>query len=180
MSDTPPAHSQWLLTTVNAVRELMLKRLERKGELDAQFERELEMALEELDIMWEELAGQAELLTREHQRYAEFFENAPDAYIITDAGGRIREANRAAGELLATPPELLAGKTLRSLIADEEHTSFLTGLIRASSPTAVPASWSSRVVPAGGEPRDVILSVRPIPLHKSGVTGLCWLLRPAA
>src|SRR5262245_26976966 len=93
------AHSQWLRTTVNAVRELMIGRLERAS-LDPDAKREVEMALEELDVMWEELQGQAELLTRENQRYAEFFEHAPDAYVVTDAGGNIREANRAAGELL--------------------------------------------------------------------------------
>src|SRR5262245_19784571 len=93
------ANSQWLLTTVNAVRELIIGRLQAAS-LDADSRRDVQMALEELDVMWEELQGQAELLTRENQRYAEFFDCAPDAYLVTDAGGNIREANRAAAELL--------------------------------------------------------------------------------
>ena len=61
------------LASVTAVRELMSKRLEASS-LDADAKREMQMALEELDVMWEEL-----------QRYAEFFEYTPDAYVITDA-----------------------------------------------------------------------------------------------
>ncbi|HYY62320.1 MAG TPA: hypothetical protein VE756_13140, partial [Burkholderiales bacterium] len=74
---------EWLLTTVSAVRELMIKRLEAES-LDDDSRREMETALEELDVMWEELQGQAALLVRENERYAEFFQYAPDAYLITD------------------------------------------------------------------------------------------------
>lgn len=105
--------SPWVLSTVSAVREVMIQRLERRS-LDPDTHRELQMALEELDVMWEELQGQAEILLREHQRYAEFFEFAPDAYLITDAGGSIREANRAAKELLHA--ENLAGQPLLQFV----------------------------------------------------------------
>ena len=44
------AHSQWLLTTVNAVRQLMIERLE-KASLEPDAKRDVEMALEELDVM---------------------------------------------------------------------------------------------------------------------------------
>lgn len=53
--------SGWLVNTLNAVREVMLERLEKRS-LDGEAEREVQMALEELDVMWEELQGQAELL----------------------------------------------------------------------------------------------------------------------
>ena len=76
----------------------MLRRLHSES-LDESSQREVEMALEELDVMWEELQGQTALLERENARYAEFFEFAPDAYVITDPGGAIREANEAAAEL---------------------------------------------------------------------------------
>jgi len=89
---------EWLLTTVSAVRELMIRRLQADS-LDDESKREMQMALEELDVMWEELQGQAALLVRENERYAEFFQYAPDAYVITDAGGSVREANQAALEL---------------------------------------------------------------------------------
>src|SRR2546423_2823448 len=47
---------EWLLTTVTPVRELMIKRLEG-ALLDVEAKREMEMALEELDVMWGELQG---------------------------------------------------------------------------------------------------------------------------
>ena len=84
--------SHRLLATVSAVRELMVRRLEEPS-LGSDAKREMQIAIEELDVMWEELQAQAALLLRETERYAEFFEYAPDAYVITDAG-----AQRARGE----------------------------------------------------------------------------------
>jgi hypothetical protein len=37
-----------------------------------------------------------------------------------------------------------------------------------------------RLQPRQGEPFEAELRVRAIPLKKSGVGGLCWLIRPAA
>ena len=51
----PSAKPQLLSTTLDAVREVMVKRLEQRS-LDEEQARELEMALEELDVMWEEPA----------------------------------------------------------------------------------------------------------------------------
>ena len=104
---------EWLLTTVSAVRELMIRRLEADS-LDVESKREIEMALEELDVMWEELQGQTVLLVRENERYAEFFQYAPDAYLISDTGGNIREANEAALELLKTPRDEVVGRAVSS------------------------------------------------------------------
>jgi PAS domain S-box-containing protein len=174
------ASSEWLLTTVTAVRELMIRRLESES-LDADFHREVEMALEELDVMWEELQGQAALLVRENERYAEFFEYAPDAYLVTDAGGNIREANQAALELLKAPREELIGRPLSAYIVGDERMRFLArtlGLMLSGKPQR--DAWASRLQPRAGEPFEAQLRVRAIPLKKSGVGGLCWLIQPAA
>src|SRR5262245_64382818 len=110
------SNSQWLLTTVNAVREVMIGRLQAAS-TDEGAKRDVQMALEELDVMWEELQGQAQLLNREHQRYTEFFEHAPDAYVVTDAGGNIREANLAATELLRCGRDSLVHRPLAGFLA---------------------------------------------------------------
>jgi len=173
------ASSEWLLTTVTAVRELMIRRLESES-LDADFHREVEMALEELDVMWEELQGQAALLSRENERYAEFFEFAPDAYVITDAGGSIREANHAAGELFNAARADLVGKPLSEFIAHGERIRFLSKTVALMLDGAAKAlSWQAQVRPLGGRSLACEFSVRAIPLKKSGVGGLCWLIRPA-
>jgi PAS domain S-box-containing protein len=171
--------SEWLLATVTAVRELIIKRLEDES-LDENSHREVEMALEEIDVMWEELQGQAELLQRENARYAEFFEFAPDAYVITDAGSAIREANEAAVELFAAPRAGIVGRAVSDFVAEEDRVTFLTrsvGLMLGRSPRKL--AWQARLQPATGPALTCQFSVRAIPLKKSGVAGLCWLIRPA-
>jgi len=174
---TPQKSPQWLSTTVAAVRELMVKRLDSVPP-GGESRREMEMALEELDAMWEELQGQAALLVRENRRYAEFFEYSPDAYLITDAGGNIREVNQAALELLRSPRDELVGRPLSDCVAAEDREQFLA---RAVYPMldagGEPASWRARMIAAQGTALDCELSVRAIPLKKSGVGGLCWLVR---
>ena len=169
----------WLITTVAAVRELMIRRLEANS-LDGESKREMEMALEELDVMWEELQGQAALLVRENERYAEFFQYAPDAYLITDAGGSIREANQAAMELLGAAHSGLLGHPLSEYIGDDDRVGFLTRTVSLMlGGQAKPAAWRALLRRGEGEPLLAEFSVRAIPLKKSGVGGLCWLIRPA-
>jgi len=168
---------EWLSTTLGAVRDVILKRLET-GDLDADAEKDMHMALEELDVMWEELQGQAELLERENERYAEFFEHAPDAYVITDAGGNVREANQAALELLGVQKAAVIGQPLSEFIPEGERVAFLAKFVGMFlNPDDKAQSWRSAVRPAQGEPRPATISVRRMPLKKSGVRGLCWLIR---
>jgi PAS domain S-box-containing protein len=170
--------ADWLSATVGAVRELMIKRLEAESP-NADGRRDMEMALEELDVMWEELQGQAALLIRENQRYAEFFDYAPDAYVITDAGANVREANHAALELLGAPADEVVGKPFGDWVAAEDRVHFLArtvGLMLGAADR--PAPWDARLR-VRGAPLACEFSVRAIPLKKSGVGGLCWLIRPA-
>lgn len=169
----------WLHTTVDAVRELMEKRLAANPD-DEELKRDVQMALEELDVMWEELEGQAERLVRESERYAEIFDYAPDAYVVTDAGGNIREANQAATELFRCARGELIGKPLGGFMAVEDRVAFLSHFVGSlGSGPARPASWEARIQPAQGMPLRALLSVRGIPLRKSGAGGLCWLIRAA-
>jgi PAS domain S-box-containing protein len=174
----PDPRAGWFLTTINAVRELMVQRLE-KHSLDQETEREMQMALEEIEVMWEELQGQADLLTREHRRYQEFFEFAPDAYAITDTGNNVREVNRSLTDLLRVVRADMLGRPLSRYIAEPERAAFFSNMIGAShNPDPKPFSWRSRLQPAEGPALDVLISVRAMPLRKSGVAGLCWLFRP--
>ena len=169
---------EWLLTTVSAVRELMIKRLEAES-LNPDARREMEMALKELDVMWEELRGQASMLLRENERYAEFFEYSPDAYVITDVGGNVREVNHAALELFAASADDLLGRPLSDYVAEDDRVAFLTRTISLML-GGKPPCWRAQVRPADGAPIGVEFSVRAIALKKSGGGGLCWLIRPAA
>jgi PAS domain S-box-containing protein len=172
---SPGQPADWLSTTAAAVRELIVERL-KAGSLDAGDRRAMEMALEELDIIWEQLKGQTALLALEKERYAEFFEHAPEAYLITDIGGGIREANRAALELLKAVREDVVGRQLSDYVAGDERMSFLTRT--AGLAGAKPVSWQARLQPRQGLALGCELSVRAIALQRSGVGGLCWRLRP--
>jgi PAS domain S-box-containing protein len=170
--------ADWLLTTINAVRERMIERLQKRS-LDEETEREVQMALEEIEVMWEELVGQAEVLEREHERYQQFFEHAPDAYAVTDEGCNIREANHSLAELLGIARADLLGRPLSGFVPDEERGVFLTNFVRAVQDAGgKPLTWRSRLQPPKGEPIDGVFSLRAMPLRKSGLAGLCWLFRP--
>ena len=136
------------------------------------------MALEELEVTWEELQGQAELLSRESQRYIEFFEHAPDAYIVTDAGGNIREVNRAAAELLGAGRDQLVRRPLGGFLAEADRVAFLSRLVGVLAEGAGKDAWEAHLAPPSAAPLRALFSVRAIPLGKSGVAGLCWLIRP--
>ena len=145
-----------LFGTVSAAREMMVKRLAAES-LAPQEKREMQRALQELDAMWGELSREAAVLERESERYAEFFEYAPDACLITDVAGRVREANQAALELLGATCAEIVGRCLSDYVGAD-----------------------GRVQRPGRAALDVELRVRPIALKKSDVSGLCWLIREAA
>jgi len=60
----------------------------------------------------QELAATRQIIEAERQRYHDLFELAPDAYLVTDAEGIIREANRAAAMLLNVPQKFMVDKPL--------------------------------------------------------------------
>jgi PAS domain S-box-containing protein len=92
---------------------------------------DLKVALEELRVAEEELRQQNDELASTHleldlerRRYQELFDFAPGAYLVTDASGIVRQANRSASRLLNVPPTFLAGKALAAYIATEDRPRF--------------------------------------------------------
>ncbi len=91
---------------------------------------EMRVAEEELHQQNHELQQSRRAVEAERQRYRDLFDFAPDGYLVTDLVGLIKEANRAAGELLGVPPGHLAGKPLAIYIAMDERPAFRFGLNR--------------------------------------------------
>jgi PAS domain S-box-containing protein len=73
-------------------------------------------------------------------RYAEIFDHAPIARLITDALGTVREANRAAVHLLEVSPSVLVGKPLATFVPEEDRREFRKQLVRAAGATT-PTTW---------------------------------------
>ncbi|MEA2561793.1 MAG: two-component system, cell cycle sensor histidine kinase and response regulator CckA [Acidobacteriota bacterium] len=91
----------------------------------------LQESLQELDVAEAELAQQneellvaREALEVERHRYRELFDEAPFAYLVTDANGVVQEANLAAAVLFNTARTILQGKPLPLLIAQDDRPRF--------------------------------------------------------
>ena len=162
-----------LFSSVRSVREL----LQRKASEDPQAKGELEAGLQEIETLWQELRTRADELASERQRYSEFFEYAPDAYLVTDEHGTVREANRAAAELLGVSARALTGKLLLTYVAEPERRDFRARLASASTqPDQDVSTWSGTLAPRGGN-MAVEFRVRAMPGPGGDRAALCWLVR---
>jgi PAS domain S-box-containing protein len=172
MYEAPDSFS--LFDSVKVVRELMKRRLEEGG---SAAQGELEAGLQEIEALWEELRGQALALAEERQRYAEFFDYAPDAYLVTDAQGDIREANRAAAELLETPVAKLRGLPIASFVAQAARPEFRRQLARTGTMLEGGVTlWRSTLAPRQGPQFEASFRVRAMPAQ-AALAALCWLVR---
>jgi PAS domain S-box-containing protein len=140
---------------------------------------ELDLCLAELEVLWEELESQADHLARERERYRHFFDYAPFACVVTDVNGMLREANRAAYEVLGAPAASLAGKPLAVCLAEADRPAFRNRLVRAAiDPKRERVTWSARLkLPDGRQPQ-VELSATALPVVK-GAASLVLFLRRA-
>jgi PAS domain S-box-containing protein len=163
-----------LFSSVRSVREL----LERKAkEVGSDGKGELVAGLQEIETLWQELRTRADELASERQRYSEFFEYAPDAYLVTDAHGTVREANRAAAELLGVPARALTGKPLLVYVAEPERHDFRARLTRVGAqPDQEVSTWRGALAPRGRQIR-VEFRVRAMPVPGGDREALCWLVR---
>jgi PAS domain S-box-containing protein len=173
-----PTNSFSLYAKAKTVSKMLRDRLQAPAAPEAA--PELHAALEEIHALWEELQAQSSQLSAERQHYAEFFEFAPDAYLITEPDGQIREANRAARELLGVKPELSDGLSLASFVPDPERPEFRSRLIAARGrPEGEMQEWRGNVLSGGVRDVAVLFRVRAAKARRKNAGGLCWLIRAA-
>ena len=180
--DAMPTNSFSLFSAAKNVTQMLRSRLQSAPESSA----ELHAAIDEIQALWEELQGQSDLLASERQRYADFFEYAPDAYVVTEPGGEIREANRAARELLGgktngSNADGLDGTSLTSFIDESERPVFRGKLVAVRGrPEGEAEEWAGSLSPASGGLIPVTFRVRSIKVRRKNADGLCWLIRRLA
>jgi PAS domain S-box-containing protein len=140
---------------------------------------ELELALEEIQALWDELGQQADILARERVRHAALFENAPFAWLITDVHGSVRDVNLAGLELLGIPATYAAGKPLVMFVVDDEREDFRRRLAEEAGRHAHrPEPWALQLKSPRGHPRRVEIQVRQMPAADKSVL-LLWFVREA-
>jgi PAS domain S-box-containing protein len=162
-----------------------LRALEKAQEGLATANEELAVANEELRVQQDELLAQQQQLQQqnaalqaERQRYRELFELAPDAYLVTDLQGVIREANEAASTLLAVPAQYATGKPLPMFVPGPTKDGLwrhLSGLGEGKVDEV--RNWETAILPRRGEPVDVLVSMVPARSPEGEVTGVRWLVR---
>src|SRR5262245_22758794 len=132
-----------------------------QGELLAEVATELQVSLEELRVAEEELRQQndeliiaQQTIEAERQRYRDLFEFAPDGYLVTNATGTVKEANRATAILLGVSQRALIGKPLIIYLPQEIHMSFYNLLHRIHQGESV-HDWETSILPRNQEPLPV-------------------------
>lgn len=136
---------------------------------------ELQVAVEELFQQNEELVATRALVEMESQRYKELFEFMPDAYLVTDAQGRILEANRAASTLLNVPPTFLLEKALLIFIPPQERRAFRSKLIRLQQSDWV-QEWTVRLQPRNSDAFEASLAVASVRDSQGHLVSLRWVM----
>jgi PAS domain S-box-containing protein len=89
---------------------------------------QLRNAQDELDRRNEALAASQVAIDAERRLYADLFELAPDAYLVTDANGIVLDSNAAATQLLRRARRFLVGKPLAVVLAPKSRRSFRQAL----------------------------------------------------
>ena len=98
-------------------------------------------------------------LEAERRGYQDLFEEAPDAYLVTDVEGTIQQANRAAATMLnADSAQSLVGQTLVRFVADKKRHAFHTYLTKFHSLNGV-GEWETRLQPGDSKSFDAALKM---------------------
>jgi PAS domain S-box-containing protein len=144
----------------------------------------LATAVEEVDVAMEELIDQRERLRRvqhaaevDRERLRALFEEAPDAYVVTDRHGHVQRANRTALRLLDRPLTAAVGRPFATFFVPE-HRRGLAGRIARLAAGQPLADWQARLERAGGTV-PVAIDATPDPVTGT-VRELRWLLRDSS
>jgi len=143
---------------------------------------ELETSLEELQVAHEELMAQDLALRSaldaarlERTRYQELFDQAPEAFLVTDRSGTIREANKAAAALMNTSPQFLVGHPIASFISQDERPSFRSELNGGSFDQ--PQEWDVQMKPRNAAPFAAAITMVPMTDPSGSAQALRWAIK---
>jgi PAS domain S-box-containing protein len=134
------------------------------------------LATEELHQQNEELIQTRTLLEAERQRYQDLFEFAPDAYLVTDTLGMIREANHTTATLLKVSQNYVIGKPIVNFVALPDRATFRSYLTQICECTKV-KELVVRIQKRDGELLDGAMTVGVVRNQQGKPIALRWLIR---
>jgi two-component system cell cycle sensor histidine kinase/response regulator CckA len=170
---------------VTRPREAEALRKEAETELEqlAAAHEELQVYAEELQVQQAELEQQNQKLEdaraeveAERRRYQQLFEFAPDGYMVTDPAGVIRQANRAAADLLGVSQERLVGKPLVVYITSEEQAAWYQSLQQLEGGQQR-MQVQLRLRPRGGADFPAVITLGTVRKRDGALVGLRCMLR---
>ena len=132
----------------------------------------------ELEALEAERLSARQALEAERWRYQELFEFTLDGCLVTDLEGIIKEANRAAADLLHISQDLLVGKSFIVFVAQKEHKPFRSHLSRLRNGSIDRVmGWEVQTQTQEGLPFPVAITVAVSRDPQGKLAGLRWLLR---
>lgn len=137
---------------------------------------QLQLADVTLHVQDDELSAAHAAVDAERTRYQDLFEFAPDAYLVTDTHGIIREGNRAAATLLNMEQAELAGRPLSAFVVREEREASRAELVRLGERDRV---WNRplRLQPPDRPALDALVTGATIRDADGSLAGLRLLIR---
>src|SRR5690349_20962013 len=174
---------------IDNVRQRVASLMQRASGLPEQHPKLLEEVFAELNNALEELAAAEHELDQQHTwleasnqqlqaerlRYENLFEFVPDAYLMTDLGWNIQEANKATEVLLNVRLTSLIDRPLVQFFAPQDMPVFAHAL-RQAHERGQSGRYDLRVRQFGGTVVHVVLKGRAIRGHSGELIGLVWLL----
>ena len=144
------------------------------GRLHTSLER-LRSADEGLSRQMETLAAAREATRRECRRFEDLFDSAPIAYIETDLGTTILNANQRAASLLGKERRLLVGEPLPHFIAAPDRRRFRRHMGELmENPQS--GEWQTRIAPCNSMITISVALTVQVPPEREGAS-LRWVVR---
>jgi PAS domain-containing protein len=135
-----------------------------------------ELGSNALAARWEELQATSERLASQGRRFLEYFELAPEAFLVTDCNTMICAANHAAAGLLGLPR--LMRKPITVFVEIGQRSAFRTQFNHVVAGRMAATQWQSVLRPPAAGPVPMKVRVRSID-HGAGVPrDYFWVLEP--
>jgi putative nucleotidyltransferase with HDIG domain/PAS domain S-box-containing protein len=138
----------------------------------------LQAALREADLQTEAELSTARASETASLQYRDFFELAPDAYLVTDSQTVIQKSNQMAATMLQMDRDSLKNKPLRLFIAEPDRPAFQASLAQVWA-GGQKRDWKLRLQPKDTPPFSVFVNVRAQMDFHDKPARMLWLLRDA-